>query len=114
MAQKTINPFSAKPKPAAVLSKEQALGRLVASVVPTIQRVARDGLRAAYDQLRRDIYGNPQFSAEEAYAAIGEPASSQLKQFAVLAKTVCNLVAVHDEDKIVDDVPEAKITLPQE
>lgn len=104
-----IDLFPVRPTPQPiVLTKEQLLRRAVAASKAQTVGIA-GGLKSTYDSLRTLVYASSDYTAEEFYAAIGEPAASQLKQWAVLAKTILNAAA---PNTIVDDVPTATITMP--
>ena len=110
-----FNPFLSRPQPAASLTKDQELRRVAAVVDAMLQRTGRDGLQATYMAIRQAIYANPAITRDEFVAFVGPAAWAKLAMFAVLSKTVINFVARANgqADVVVDDVPEATITLPQ-
>lgn len=108
MASIELFPVRPTPPTPPAPTKEQLIRR--ATSLARMQTVGiAGGLKSTYDSLRTLVYASSDYTAEEFYTAIGEPAASQLKQFAVLAKSILNAAA---PNTIQDDVPEATITMP--
>jgi hypothetical protein len=89
--------------PQPTLSKEDKLARNQVIVTDTTKGCARN-LLWAYQGIRQIVYNSPDYTAEEFYAALGEPASTQLAT--VIVKSVINRIA---PNTIVDEVPTLSI-----
>lgn len=105
MATIDLFPRAAQRGEARPLSKSQRLFIAVARSRMRLVATAR-ALKDAYDGIRQTVYQSKDYTPQEFYEAMGEPASSQIKQFAVLAKAALNAAA---PGVVVDDVPRMKL-----
>lgn len=92
------------------LSTSNGQKELIKQELMRLRAMAGNQLGQSYSRIRKIVYETPGVTSGQMYEYLGAELSARVQLEAVLIKTLINYLS---PGAIVDDVPEATITLPQ-